>query len=160
MKSNEGRVFTLLCRVASIGLGLVFLFAAFSKIGDLKEFQRAADGLVFLPQWIRGLTILFLPGIELAVGLCLLSGKAIREAGFIGAGLLLIFLALSVHSSFVGSTAVGCHCFKIPTPAWLNLSGWQVVVRNLVFLILFIMVFAGAKPPCAGKSSGVSNPEL
>jgi len=118
---------------AAILLGLIFLVASFSKIGDLADFHQSLDKLRFLPVWGGGLVTLLVPGLELTLGLCLLSRMARREAVFVAGALLLVFLGLSVEASLAGTTS-SCNCFKLPTPSWLTLQGWGIVARNVALL--------------------------
>jgi hypothetical protein len=137
--NNQSKIFSLISKSAAIILGSIFLLASFSKIGNLPEFEGALQSVSVFPQWVKGLTILFLPGMELALGLCLLSRIAIREAGLIATILLMAFLVFGIYSTLNGS-ASGCHCFKLAVPEWLKLNGWWVVFRNILFLCLSLIV--------------------
>lgn len=136
---NRATIWKWSAQIAAVILGVVFLLAAFSKIGDLAEFHLALGKLRFLPVWGCGLATLILPGLELTLGLCLLSQTARHETAFLATGLLLLFLGLSVHASLTGTTS-GCGCFKLPAPAWMNLSGKWVVARNAVFFAMSLLV--------------------
>jgi uncharacterized membrane protein YphA (DoxX/SURF4 family) len=128
-----------LAGIASFVLGIIFLLAAFSKIGDLEAFHKSLQGIAFLPLWIKGLSVLFIPGFELTLGLCLLARFAPKETSLLAIVLLLLFLCFGIYSNLVGETS-GCGCFKIKTPTWLQLSGWWIVARNLVFLALGLVI--------------------
>jgi uncharacterized membrane protein YphA (DoxX/SURF4 family) len=137
---NRIPLWRLSASVASIILGLVFLLAAFSKIGELEAFRKSIHGIGFLPVWIKGLSVLFVPGLELVLGTCLLTRYALKETSLLTMIVLLIFLCFGVYSNLVGHQS-GCGCFKIKTPTWLQLSGWWIVARNLGFLALAGLIF-------------------
>lgn len=118
----------------SMLLGFIFILAASSKLVDLSSFQKTVQGLSLLPQWIRGTAVLLLPGLELTVGLCLLCQIATKEASLIAGCLMIGFLLLSIHATFIGSTA-DCGCFKVFVPAALRITGWGIVARDFLFLL-------------------------
>lgn len=132
-------------RFASILIGLVFLLAALSKLGDLGEFQRALAAYNFIPFWLQGLTVLLIPGLELSVGLYLLMGIDQRAASFIGSILMLLFVGLAIYRTFFAIPG-GCHCFKIQLPQWLELNGSWIILRNLLLLSCSLLSFFWARP--------------
>ncbi|MDR1303890.1 MAG: hypothetical protein LBK76_01580 [Verrucomicrobiales bacterium] len=134
------RFLPCLSRCCTVILGVVFLTAAFSKIGDLESFHQAILKISFLPFWLQGLTVLTIPGLELAIGLSLLLPAYRHEGALLAAGLLILFLILGVIMNITGNQS-DCGCFKVSLPTWLNLSGWQVVGRNLLFLLLALVTF-------------------
>jgi uncharacterized membrane protein YphA (DoxX/SURF4 family) len=130
----------LLAVGASIILGIIFLLAAFSKIGDLSAFHQSMQGISFLPVWIKGLSVLLIPGFELVLGICLITRYSPRESSLLALMLLVIFLFFGIYSNVVGHSS-GCGCFKIKTPTWLQLTGWWIVARNIGFIALACMIF-------------------
>jgi len=117
-----------------ICLGLVFLLAAFSKIGDLGSFSNVVEKMVYLPTFFKGLLILLLPGLELTLGLCLLTRFALNESVYLAAGLLAIFLLDSIYMNATNHH-VDCGCFKSAVPL-LKLEGWWIAVRNLGLFVM------------------------
>ena len=117
----------------AILLGSVFLLAALSKLGDLADFQKALTYYYYVPSWLQGAAVVFIPGLELAVGACLVTGNKQREAALIASLLLFVFLSLGIYSNLVGS-GQSCGCLKIALPQWLELNGWWVVWRNLLLI--------------------------
>lgn len=128
----KGRGLSLL---ASTALGLVFLLAAFSKIGDLEAFHQALNRVTLLPLWVKGVAVLTLPGLELVLGLCLLARVSLRESALISFGLLLGFLGFSLFAVGTGQSG-DCGCFRIKVPDGQEMSGWWMVARNAGFLLL------------------------
>lgn len=134
---------------AAFLMGVIFLLAAFSKIGDLLGFEQSVRHVSFIPFWLAGVAVLTIPGLELALGICLLFRFFPRETALIAAGLLVLFLGMGIYSNLAGQGS-GCGCFKIQTPTWLELSGWWVVARNLLFLGMVGLIFLG--PPAKDHS--------
>ena len=108
----------------SIFMGVIFLLAAFSKIGDLKEFEQSVHHVNFFPFWLAGAATLTIPGLELTLGLFLLSRFSPRETTLVTGSLLVFFLVVGIYANLAGQGS-GCGCFKIHTPTWLELSGWS-----------------------------------
>ncbi len=150
---NTARILKFGARTASVVLGIIFLLAAFSKIGDLPAFQKSIQDAGFLPQWIEGVAVLLVPGLELALGVCLFTRLSPKETAILAMGLLLVFLGLGIYSNLIGHTS-GCDCFKIRTPTWLQLTGWWIVARNFVFLALGAVVFLEASRKNISIGSG------
>lgn len=115
-------------------LGFVFILAAISKLVDMPHFQNTVQDLHYLPLWARTIAILWLPGLELVVGLCLLCRTGTREAALIAGCLMVIFLWVSVHAAIINPHA-GCGCFKIAVPALFNLTGWGIVGRDFLLVL-------------------------
>jgi hypothetical protein len=126
-------------RISAILVGLVFLAAALSKMGDLNGFQKALEGYAYIPFWLQSIAVLLIPGIELTIGFHLLLGRNQREAGLIAVFLLLSFLALGIYDVVTGTGLSSCGCIKVPMPVGLELNGWGIIVRNLVFSFLAIL---------------------
>jgi len=124
-------------------LGVIFLMAAVSKIVNFRNFESQVllhsplpealakilpSGNIPLSFSIIRISLVILPWLELTCGLCLILGRAVREAALIIALLLSTFIiqALIFRSN-------DCHCFFIPA---LNsaLPWWSHVVRDALLL--------------------------
>lgn len=123
--ARRGRVLGRVCRYA---LAASFLVAAVSKVTDLpgfRDFLTVHAGLAPSPAFAVAAA---LPWLELTCGLCLLSGKAAREAAVLSLILLLVFVTHGLLHP-VGSDC-GCAAWlaKLAPPAgppWL-------LARNLL----------------------------
>jgi methylamine utilization protein MauE len=125
---------------AAFIMGIVFIIAAFSKIGDIAAYNHSLDYIAFLPQWGKALITLFLPGLELTLGMCLLWRINLREATLLTSALLLIFFIFAIYTNIVGHPS-GCPCFKLTMPAWAKVAGWWLVARNFIFLALSLLCY-------------------
>jgi uncharacterized membrane protein YphA (DoxX/SURF4 family) len=135
----------LMARVCAVVLSIIFLVAALSKIGDLGDFQQSLARIAFLPAWLQSVALLFIPGLELALAIALALPSLQREGAALAAGLLVLFLIFGITLNLTGSLS-DCGCFKLPLPTWLNLSGWWIVARNLLFLIMTGLVLWSKSP--------------
>ncbi|MBM7772261.1 hypothetical protein JOD54_002465 [Actinokineospora baliensis] len=116
---------------ARIGLGLVFLVSAVSKLRgrqQFAEFVRATGQLApVLPA--RGAAVVVV-AIEVAVLVLLCSPWA--ATGFVVAGLLLLAFTTALVLAVVRGRKVRCQCFGDSTSD----VGWLQVSRNVVLLAL------------------------
>lgn len=119
-------------RLLCILLGLIFCLAAFSKFSNLVEFNTALANFVFLPRWAQGLITLFLPSVELTVGVYLLIGKSPVETSTLALLLIGAFLCFSLYMIATGYHT--CPCMKLPLE--FQMKGWGIVTRNCVLLTM------------------------
>src|ERR1700760_518541 len=78
--------------IARVGLAAVFLIAGGLKVGDLAESGRAVNAYQLMSFDTARTVGAIQPFVEIAVGLLLLAGLAIRVSTAIAALLLLIFI--------------------------------------------------------------------
>jgi len=123
--------------VARLGLATVFLVAGGTKVGDLAASGRAVNAYDLMPYDVAKIVGAAQPFLEIALGLLLLIGLAVRLSAGIGAVLLVIFIA-GIASAWARGLQIDCGCFskggelgagKVPT------YGWEIL-RDLGFLVL------------------------
>jgi uncharacterized membrane protein YphA (DoxX/SURF4 family) len=122
---------------ARLGLAAVFLVAGGTKVGDLAGSGRAVNAYRLMPYDAAKAVGAAQPFLELALGLLLLAGLAVRLTAGIGAVLLVIFIA-GITSAWARGLQIDCGCFskggelgagQLPT------YGWEIL-RDLGFLLL------------------------
>jgi uncharacterized membrane protein YphA (DoxX/SURF4 family) len=117
--------------VLGIALGGVFLYAAYAKVLDPRPLVTIIWGYRILPAGPINLLAIYMPWMELLVGLGLLTGFARRAAAFWGVALLLMFeLALGINA--VRGVDVACGCFSASAEDVHN--AWLLVLRDLPML--------------------------
>jgi uncharacterized membrane protein YphA (DoxX/SURF4 family) len=123
--------------VARLGLAAVWLVAGGLKVGDLAESGRAVNAYEIFPFEVAKVVGAAQPFLEIALGLLLLAGLAIRLSAGISAGLLVVFIAGIVWAWSQG-LQIDCGCFSSggalsagESPRYL----WDIV-RDLGFLLL------------------------
>jgi uncharacterized membrane protein YphA (DoxX/SURF4 family) len=124
-------------------LGFVFLLASISKLVAPDDFSRAVANYRLLPfRWGRALAV-WLPRLELAVALCLLSGALLPLAAATAAVLLLGF-ATAVGINLARGRRIECGCGGFASPRTI---GPGFLLRNL--LLAAGAVLAAASPVAA-----------
>lgn len=114
--------------VSRFVLGFVFLLASLSKLLAPDDFSRAVANYRLLPfRWGRVVAI-WLPRLEFAVALCLLSGVLLPGAAAVAAALLLGF-ATAVAINLARGRRIECGCGGFATPRTI---GPAFLLRNLL----------------------------
>ena len=133
------------CLLVRTGLGVVFIWASWDKIGHPGEFASILDNYRILPAAAVNLTALVLPWVEFICGLLLLGGRLVPGAALTIDLLLLIFLFATSFNLYRG-VDVTCGCFSVSPDAGgetaLNL------VRNSLLLAagLWLLIYTAGKP--------------
>jgi len=122
-------------------LSIIFLFAAFSKFGDLGDFQKALSRYNYLPLPIQGVAVLLIPGLELALGVSLMLHSYRKQAILLAMCLLIMFTLLGVYDILFGTTPGTCACFKLSLPKWFELNGWWAITRNILLMGVCFVVY-------------------
>jgi len=119
-------------RVLGLALGGVFLYAAHDKVIDPRPLVTIIWNYRILPPGPVNLMAIYMPWMELVIGLGLVIGLKRRAAAFWAAALLLVFtFALLVNA--VRGLDVACGCFS--TSATETHNAWLLVLRDLPMLL-------------------------
>ncbi len=106
----------LLWVAARVLLGLVFLYAAYTKLRQpWLLFAMSIDAYRLLPENAVLVVARTLPWLELALGVLLLTGIWLRWAAAAATLLLLTFFSLMVRASIQGG-GIDCGCFGVGEP--------------------------------------------
>lgn len=100
----------VLLRVARVGIGLVFLAAAVTKIADPAAFAGQVHNYRLAPIAVENLIAMTLPWVELVAGLSLVLGVRAR-AGAIVAFVLMGIFTIGVGSAWARGLDFECGCF-------------------------------------------------
>jgi uncharacterized membrane protein YphA (DoxX/SURF4 family) len=127
-------------RVLGLALGGVFLYAAHDKIVDPRPLVTIIWNYRILPPGPVNLMAVYMPWMELLVGVCLVTGFKRRAAALWATGLLVMFSAALVLNGIRGLD-VACGCFS--TSASDTNNSWLLALRDLPMLIaaLWMLVF-------------------
>ncbi len=133
--------------VARFGLALVWAWAAIAKLGDADGAVRAVRAYEILPEVLVKPFAWGLPFVELALAILLVLGIGTRIAGWISAGILIVFMA-GIVSVWVRGIQIDCGCFGGGGPA--DVDGWTYaseLLRDGFFLVLALVVALGPRSP-------------
>jgi uncharacterized membrane protein YphA (DoxX/SURF4 family) len=133
--------------IGRVALGVVFLVAAYTKLhfnggwhfGDYQFFfGMTINSYNLLPFWAVELLGRILPWFEVALGVLLISGVALRWVGIAASLLLLAFIGGMTRAYLLGLEIV-CGCFGNSEKL-----GPLTLVRDASLLVLALAVTIGA----------------
>ncbi|GAB1689670.1 MauE/DoxX family redox-associated membrane protein [Krasilnikovia sp. M28-CT-15] len=135
--ARSAAVWLWISTAARFGLALVWLVAGATKVGDLAASGRAVNAYRLMPYEAAKVVGAAQPFLEIALGLLLLVGLAVRLSAGISAVLLVVFIA-GIVSAWARGLAIDCGCFSSGgdlaegvDPGYL----WEIL-RDLGFLAL------------------------
>ena len=123
----------MLRTVIRLGLGAMFLVAAYPKFADPKGFANLVAQYQFLPAFSVNAFSLWLPAFEIIVGLGIIFTLWEREFGAL-VGLLLVMFIVALGQALLRNLGIACGCFDIEGATDAGES-WFSLVRDLVLLI-------------------------
>jgi len=97
-------------RVTRLTLGLVFVIAALTKVGDVAWFGQQVHNYRIVPDWAENLLTIVLPWIELVAGLALVTGVRARAGAVVALALMLVF-TVAVGAAWARGLDFRCGCF-------------------------------------------------
>ena len=136
--------------LARIVLGLVFGYAAISKIGDMHQFAEEIANYQLLPPAFSSAAAAAMVGIELVCALLLIIGRSVRPAALLVTVMLVVFIA-ALSQALLRGINLTCGCF-----GGAELATWGTVARDVALLgIALIPLRFGSslRPPSASPSS-------
>jgi uncharacterized membrane protein YphA (DoxX/SURF4 family) len=136
-------------RALGVALGAIFLYAAGSKLPDPRPLVTIIWGYRILPPGPINLMAIYMPWVELLVGLGLVTGYKRRAAALLGTGLLAMFIvALGINA--VRGVNVACGCFSASAEDVSN--AWLLVLRDTpMFLAALVLLLF---PPAGSRAEG------
>ncbi len=128
--------------VVRLIVGGIFVFASINKIKHPEQFALIVYNYKILPHFAINFFAITLPWLEMVCGLFLISGIMNRSSALLVSFLLVIFImALSIN--LLRGVDLSCGCFTTNPAAKEHISSllWRDFV--LLFLSLYILLFAG-----------------
>lgn len=150
---SRGKAFRIAALLLRLALGIIFIYAAWTKVFELDGFSlrmkpwelfaMAIDSYQVLPlKWVE-LVARTLPWFEMAVGIFLIAGIFLRSASVATALLLGMFFTVMVRA-YAKGMQINCGCFGTGDPI-----SWKTLLRDgsmlAAALTLTVMSFL-AKP--------------
>jgi len=123
-------------------VGALFLYAAVPDILDTMGFASSIYNYQLFPSSIIGMSAVFVPWLEVLVGLSLVSGVKARGASLLVSLLVVVFITLAAISTIRGLD-IDCGCFS----GVERTADWLAIIEDLVLLgcALFIFFFDSAR---------------
>jgi putative oxidoreductase len=123
------RVARLLLRVA---IAALFLFAAITKLVDPNSFAEQIANYQLTPWPATAVLSVFLPALELCVGISLLLGRW-ESGALVWVAILLTIFSGALLSAIVRGLSIDCGCFGRSIE---NTGTLWPLIRNLVLLVV------------------------
>jgi putative oxidoreductase len=130
-------------------LAAVFIFAGMEKIINPEGFAVSIDNYKLLPTAAVNIAAITLPWIEVAAGLLLLFGTAVKESALLINGMLVVFIA-AIGISIARGLNIDCGCFGT---AGGSQVGFLKLLENssLLFIGIILMFFGSDYLSIEGK---------
>jgi uncharacterized membrane protein YphA (DoxX/SURF4 family) len=148
MSSPQSKALKWILLVLRIGMGLMFVYAAWTKLREpWIQVAMTVEAYQLLPPWAVEVVARTLPWGELLLGVWLLVGKWLRLASLASTGLLLAFIVVLTRSYLKGMQ-IDCGCFGDGDP----ISPLTLARDGSLFaasLAMTILAFRAAKVPIA-----------
>ncbi|MFA6571825.1 MAG: MauE/DoxX family redox-associated membrane protein [Bacteroidota bacterium] len=123
--------------VLRLVLGVIFILAGVSKIGDPANFAKSITNYAMMPDFIINIMALTLPWIELIVGIFLMLGIRLKASASLSIAMYIVFtIAITVALLKGLNFNCGCHS-KITTE---NVS-LKKIIENIFLLLASFLVF-------------------
>jgi putative oxidoreductase len=122
-------------RGAQVVLGLLFVWAALAKIGDVQSLAREVHNFRMAPPWSENLVAMIVPWVELIAGLALVLGVRPRAGAWVAGALLVVFTAGMIAAMARGLNFT-CGCFGTSSATRV---GWAKLGENLGMLALAVL---------------------
>ena len=127
-------------------VGGIFLFAGLAKISDPARFILTLREFDLFPDMAVRFAAVYLPWLELLLGLFIILGLLYRTSSLMLACLNIMF-TFAILSVIIRGKEVDCGCFglladmlKLP-----DMADWKAVIRNLVFIGMCLYIFSVRK---------------
>jgi len=128
-------------RASQIVVGVIFLFAALPKIGDMGSFALQVHNYRMIPVALENLMAMTLPWIELVIALALLLGIHARSGAVLSAGLMVVFL-VGIGQAVARGLDIDCGCFGTTRATGVGLTK---LAEDVGFLVLAVVASLRAR---------------
>lgn len=138
-----------MAHLCAVAVAAVFLYAAYFKIEEPRDFATAIRNYHVLPYQLVHLAALFLPWIEVGAAVALIIPPTRRAGGILVTGLCLMFIA-SVGYAMSQGYDIDCGCFGKKSAQ----AGLQTIALDVSLIIgTAIAVFLPSRNRSAAPES-------
>ena len=129
------RISAIAATLSRLGLGAVFVYAAVPKLLDWHGFADMVARYRMLPDILVDLTALFMPALELVVGLLLIMGVYRQSAAWATILMNIVFMIAMGQALLRGlDTSCGCFTGESGPMTWWDMG------RDVVFIMMAWLV--------------------
>lgn len=132
--------------IVRLYLGWLFLMACWHKIAHPEAFALDVATYQLLPRSLIHAFAIYVPWLELLVGVCLVVGYRVRAAASLVVLLMASFIIALVWALHLGLD-MSCGCFASQAAAGEDSISWRTLVRDLSWLALASYVATLDKKP-------------
>lgn len=137
---------------ARVALGILFIYAAWKKVGESNAPQVFSGSILAykleLPDHMVALATFGVPWTELLVGVTIILGFWTRASAAVIAGMLLLFIGLGL-SAISRGLEIKCGCFGDGTLLCPGGLSYCHIFENTLFTVLALGVFLWPRPAFA-----------
>ncbi len=132
--------FALLVRVV---LGALFIYSSMDKIANMSAFAEIILNYRILPVQLVNLLAIFLPWLELLVGIFLVVGRFQRASLIIYSTLLVVFI-VALSQALLRGLDISCGCFSVEPSTTSDV--WLRIVEDIVLLFFSVNLYLNLPP--------------
>ena len=118
-------------------LGGIFIYASYEKIIDPEKFARDINNYHIIPFGLENSVAIFLPWLELFIGIGLIFGVFINGSALISGGLLGLFIIL-IFQAILRGFNIECGCGLKNG----EMVGWSKILENLILLFTSYLIYS------------------
>jgi len=129
----------LLNYIIRLFMGLIFIYASYSKILDPVSFSSNIHNYGVTPIYIENILSLIIPLVELFIGLGLITGIKFKASLDISIYMMVLFILL-ISQAYLRGKSIDCGCFmneiSLEDAATKRFEMLKRIIEDVVFLIL------------------------
>lgn len=125
-----------------LALGLLFLVSAAEKLPIMSDFAHSIANYKMLPLSMVNIAALLFVWTEMALGVLLIAGAAVRGSGLVSGALLTLFI-IAILTAMARGLEIDCGCFAEGGEK----VGWPKVFEDLAYLAGAIFLIYFPKSP-------------
>lgn len=131
--------------VGRLALGVLFIYAASTKVFHIDEFAVEVREYGILPNGLVSLFATLLPWAEMVFGSFLIVGLFTRFSAVMLGLMLVSFIVAIGYNIAIGNDIGSCGCFGTSDPSAAQETMIEVLFRDLLWMVAAIVVIASRR---------------
>ena len=141
VEQRDGSMWKAMVLVATWIIGVMFIVAGGVKIVEPAAFAENVYNYQAVPDAFVNPIAVFLPWLEVVIGVCMLVAPRYRLASSWIAQLLLLFFTALIVVTVMRGIDISCGCFKVGPEA--GKVGWTKVAQNVGWIVVSLISVVG-----------------